>query len=81
MSFTEEESSLRCQRPGWWFYLFIYLLGAGAELFGSWVEVARLGVPPYERVPWGGGGEGFTSWTANGGEGDAGAANKQAPAE
>ena len=29
---------------------------AGTELFGSWVEVARLGVPPYERVPWGGGG-------------------------
>lgn len=46
-----------------------------ARFMGSQVEVARLGVPPYERFPlW----EGFTSRIANEGERDAGAANKQA---
>lgn len=39
---AEAPSFSRVAIPGW----------RGAGLFGSRVEVARLGVPPYERVPW-----------------------------
>lgn len=34
-----------CQRPGWWFYLFIYLLGAGAREDLGRVHMSALDTP------------------------------------